>query len=72
MNKADTLYRDEVIANLNNQLEKKDTLYKLVDKLIQYKMCMSYNDSYFGEPKGLLKCIVSEMDIITREFKIDD
>ena len=30
MNKADTLYRDEVIANLNNQLEKKDTLYKLV------------------------------------------
>lgn len=30
--------------------------------LCSWRFCMSYNDSYFGEPEGLLKAIVADMD----------
>lgn len=31
-------------------------------KLTKWLLCMSYNDSYFGEPKGLVKQVTSELD----------
>lgn len=31
-------------------------------KLTQWRHCMSYNDSYFGEPAGLLKQVVAELE----------
>lgn len=31
-------------------------------KLTQWRNCMSYNDSYFGEPPGLLKQVVGELE----------
>lgn len=34
---------------------------ELVGKLAQWQYCMSYNDSYFGEPAGLLKQVVAEL-----------
>lgn len=34
----------------------------LIEKLAKYRRCMSYNDSYFGEPAGLLKGVVREME----------
>lgn len=31
-------------------------------KLTSWRHCMSYNDSYFGEPPGLLKQVVAELE----------
>lgn len=39
-----------------------DDAAKLVEYLIRYKHCMSYNDSYFGEPAGELKRMVYAAD----------
>ena len=36
-------------------------LNKLIKDLSQYQHCMSYNDSYFGEPEGFLKRAVRQM-----------
>ncbi|WP_407304027.1 hypothetical protein [Acinetobacter sp.] len=33
----------------------------LIKELDQYSACMSYNDSYFGEPPGHIKKIVRQM-----------
>jgi uncharacterized protein YozE (UPF0346 family) len=44
--------------------EKGDTLVRLVDKLDQWRYCMSYNDSYFGEPAGLVKSVVKELALL--------
>lgn len=33
-----------------------------IEKLISYKHCMSYNDSYFTEPAGMLKRLVFQLD----------
>jgi hypothetical protein len=33
-----------------------------VKKLTQWRFCMSYNDSYFGEPQGLVKRITAQLD----------
>lgn len=30
-------------------------------KLDKYRLCMSYNDSYFGEPVGTIKRVVVEL-----------
>ena len=38
-----------------------DEVRKLVGRIDQFRMCMSYNDSYFGEPAGLLKGVFSEL-----------
>lgn len=34
----------------------------LVERLTKWRLCMSYNDSYFGEPAGELKRIALEME----------
>lgn len=39
-----------------------DRIRALHAKLEQWRTCMSYNDSYFGEPAGLVKSVVREMD----------
>ncbi len=33
-----------------------------IEKLTRYKHCMSYNDSYFTEPAGMLKQVVFQLD----------
>ena len=34
---------------------------RLVGKLAQWQHCMSYNESYFGEPAGLVKQVTAEL-----------
>lgn len=34
----------------------------LLQSLVKWRYCMSYNDSYFGEPSGELKRIVAQID----------
>ncbi len=38
-----------------------DHVRKLVGRIDMYRLCMSYNESYFGEPAGLLKGVFSEL-----------
>lgn len=40
-----------------------DSIYLrgLVGKLAQWQLRMSYNDSYFGEPAGMVKQVVAEL-----------
>ena len=38
-----------------------DHVRRLVGKLDAWRLCMSYNDSYFGEPVGLVKTTVEEL-----------
>jgi hypothetical protein len=38
-----------------------DEVRKLIGRIDQFRMCMSYNDSYFGEPAGLLKGVFAEL-----------
>jgi hypothetical protein len=33
----------------------------LVARIARWQGCMSYNDSYFGEPRGLLKGVINEL-----------
>jgi hypothetical protein len=33
-----------------------------IRKLAQWSLCMSYNDSYFGEPAGLVKQAVKQLE----------
>lgn len=49
--------------NLHNNEEViyTDYLEKLVNDLVQWQSCMSYNDSYFGEPEGFLKKTIRQM-----------
>lgn len=39
-----------------------DALVSEIEKLSRWKHCMSYNDSYFGEPAGLVKRAVYQLD----------
>lgn len=39
-----------------------DHVRKLVSNLAKWRPCMSYNDSYFGEPAGLVKATVGELE----------
>ena len=34
---------------------------RLIGRLAQWQHCMSYNDSYFGEPAGLVKQVTAEL-----------
>lgn len=36
-------------------------LKKTLEKIDKYRLCMSYNDSYFGEPEGTVKRVCSEL-----------
>lgn len=50
---------------LPSEPEKKpdeDFTRQCIDKLNTYTSCMSYNDSYFGEPEGELKRVIRELD----------
>lgn len=38
-----------------------DHVRMLVGKLDAWRLCMSYNESYFGEPAGLVKSVVNEL-----------
>ena len=38
-----------------------DEVRKLIGRIDQFRMCMSYNESYFGEPAGLLKGVFAEL-----------
>ena len=42
--------------------EKYNQLLEEVKKIVKYRYCMSYNDSYFGEPEGYLKAVVADID----------
>lgn len=33
----------------------------LIERLLKWRLCMSYNDSYFGEPAGELKRLTHEI-----------
>lgn len=35
---------------------------KFIDWILKYRHSMSYNDSYFGEPSGMLKGWLAELD----------
>lgn len=39
-----------------------EELRKEIEKLTLYKHCMSYNDSYFGEPAGLVKQVSYQLE----------
>ena len=34
---------------------------RLIGRIDQFRLCMSYNESYFGEPVGLLKGVFAEL-----------
>lgn len=40
-------------------------------KLVQWRHCMSYNDSYFGESAGLLKHITTELERLMPEERLE-
>lgn len=42
--------------------ETKDYTRECIDKLNAWVGCMSYNDSYFGEPAGMLKSVIRDLD----------
>lgn len=42
--------------------EKYNQLLEEVKKIVKYRYCMSYNDSYFWEPEGYLKAVVADID----------
>lgn len=43
-------------------------LEKQVMRLNEWRLCMSHNDSYFSEPKGLVKSCVEEMEFLFRSY----
>lgn len=55
---------DKVVED--NQ-EQEPHINKLVNDLEKYIHCMSYNDSYFGEPEGFLKQTVRKMKYVVDE-----
>lgn len=42
--------------------DKYKELLEDVKQIVKYRHCMSYNDSYFGEPEGFLKQVVADID----------
>lgn len=47
--------------------ESTDYTRECIDKLNAWTGCMSYNDSYFGEPAGMLKSTVRQLDKTYKE-----
>lgn len=42
--------------------EKYKQLLEDVKQIVKYRYCMSFNDSYFGEPEGFLKSVIEDID----------
>ena len=51
----------KLLDERNVLLDTDDRMRKLVGQLDLYRNCMSYNDSYFGEPPGMLKQTIRQM-----------
>jgi len=51
------------LTELSKEHPNLEHLKTLVGKIAQYIPSMSYNDSYFGEPPGLLKSTIRELEI---------
>lgn len=49
--------------------EQIEYLKKLVASLAEWQLCMSYNDSYFGEPAGLVKRTSRELTKLIESFE---
>lgn len=47
--------------------ESTDYTRECIDKLSAWTGCMSYNDSYFGEPAGMLKSTIRQLDKTYKE-----
>ena len=59
---------DAELERLRKDAERKEELVrtmrhlrKTLEKIDKYRLCMSYNDSYFGEPEGTVKRVCSEL-----------
>ena len=42
--------------------DKYKELLEDVKQIVKYRYCMSFNDSYFGEPEGFLKSVIEDID----------
>lgn len=54
----------EDVDYCSKQIELRDAMKHMIatiDQLESYYYCMSYNDSYFGEPEGLVKRTIKEL-----------
>jgi hypothetical protein len=61
----DEMKRNRMREQLRAEEASKDTVTlprQLVKRLTKFRLCMSYNDSYFSEPHGELKRITDEME----------
>lgn len=56
-----THFMKREIADLRIAAAKYERLAHLVSQLDPWRSCMSYNDSYFGEPPGHLKSTIRQM-----------
>lgn len=54
----------ELLERLKFLEEENRRLIYHASKLIRWLPCMSYNDSYFGEPEGLVKMVTSELQTV--------
>lgn len=50
-----------VLVEEGSTPEVSEHVRKLIGRIDQFRMCMSYNESYFGEPAGLLKGVFAEL-----------
>lgn len=48
------------------------SLERLAARFARHRLCMSYNDSYFGEPVGELKCIAVELNRLLPSAVFDE
>lgn len=62
--KASMLERLQVAEDAAKDAQMPARAIELIAKLEQWRYCMSYNDSYFGEPAGLVKEITKELSKI--------
>lgn len=65
----DTHYKYELLAYLREaqralsaQPQEVGALPESVRELMRYRMCASYNDSYFTEPAGLVKRAIADLE----------
>lgn len=62
--------RDRLHRGLTPILVAYRDLARFAQKLSKYHYVLSYNESYFGEPTGMLKQVVAEIDRILPDEKI--
>jgi len=51
--------KDEIIEEIVQEIA----------KLGEWKHCMSYNDSYFGEPQGLVKRVAYQLERLSDKLE---